>query len=406
MFLKKTLLPLALFVAYFSYSQNLVRNSSFEEVSEKAKDSLAIEASVGWVSTTGQGVNLYNSGSKKATNFLLSDQDKTSAFEGDKFASIKAFSYFAQEPRTYLTNLMVAEVKEKSFYCLKLKVKLHPRAKYHSDDLAVIVTSYDIGLNADVLLIEEKATKLSFPEQFTAGEWVEVYAGFEAPEDGEFLNIGNFTSDAVTTHIELEKTKESVFKGQIPFAFYFIDDLQLTQISKIADCPAFVPDIDALASNSNKDKAPPKRNVIKKDDFSRLPPLPERKKPEANPNAEPEMVGDENLAKAIRDENTIVFLNYSSGLDDKLYNEIDRMLNKFQKGDHRQLTLIARTSYDEAYAASFNLSLRSLSEKRLRYVKEYLTRKGLDEGLIQTVNEPYDAAKLQGGSPTVSFMFN
>lgn len=402
MFLKKALLFFACLFAFTLFSQNLIRNASFEEFGSNPRDSLSIQMAKGWASTTETPSYLFYSGANRSEETFFNIQNGEKAYSGNKFTGIAAYSYFAQEPRTYLTNLLTENLRQGDAYCLKMKLMLHPRAKYHTTDLAIVVSKNDIGYSADVLLIDEKAVSVNFPEQFTAGEWMDVHVGFVANEGGDLLNIGNFTSDAVTNAITLPKDQSSVFDGQLPYAYYFIDDLELQRINKVEDCPTYVPDVEILADN----KKPAQRNVVKRDDFSRLPPLPKTEKPQPKENLDPEYVGDENLAKAIRDENTIVFSEYSCGLDNKLYNEIDKLLGQFKQGNHKSVTLVARTSYDEAYAAGLNRSLRSLSEKRLRYVKEYLTRKGVSEEKIQTVSEPFDASKLQGGSPTVSFMFN
>ena len=384
------------------WSQNLVQNGGFEELRTDISGKGSISATKYWISTTKMGADLFSNTPNEKIETAYSNLKSTEkTASGEQFTGLSAFSYLAQEPRSYVSNYLKKPLSSGKKYCFTMDVMLHQRAKYHTTDLAMLVTNDDIGYNTELNLLEEGAVKLNFPEEFESGVWHSVSASFIADNNGQILNIGNFTSDLSTKHKEIPKSKISVMDGQLPIAYYFIDNVEIVEVSSLKSCGS----MQAVVADNNYTSAP-RRNVVEQDDFSRLPAVPEPEKVEVKNLGSPEFVGDEALNQAMRDDNTLVFLDYSAGLDEKLYDRIDGLLSEFKKGDFQKITLVSRTSYDEAVAAQQNRLLRSLSSKRVASVKDYLTRKGLSENMIEVVNEPFNAAKLQGGSPTVSFLFD
>lgn len=381
-------------------AQEYVQNGGFEELRTDIKGKGSIKASKYWISTTKVQADLFskipNDKIEPLYEGLKTDELPS---KGEQFTGLVAFSYLGQEPRSYVSNLLKKPLRSGDKYCFSIDVMLHKNAKYHTTDLAMIATTDDIGYEEEVNLLEENAVHLKFDEEINPGRWVKAYAGFIADGDGLILNIGNFTSDTKTSYSQIEKKSSQSLSGQLPVAYYFIDNVSLVEVKSLEQCSSLP--TAPLASNNGYGKGV-KRNVVKKDDFSRAA-LPEKSNVEIIDDSPPEVVGDEALGEAMRDENTLVFLEYSAGLDNNLYDKIDDLLSK---ENFQTLTLVARTSYDEALASQQNRMLRSLSNKRLLSVTDYLTRKGISRDRIQMVDEPYNAAKLQGGSPTVSFIFN
>lgn len=402
MFLRRSLTICLLITSYFGLAQNLVQNGGFEELRTDITGKGSLSATKYWISTTSTGADLFsNTPNPKIETVYANLKNGEKSASGEQFTGLTAYSYLAQEPRSYVSNYLKSPLTSGKKYCFKMDIMLHQRAKYQTSDLAMLVTKDDIGYDTDMNLLDEGAVKLNLPGDFEPGSWYTAHASFIASSNAQILNIGNFTSDMETKFDEIQKSKTTVLDGQLPVAYYFIDNVEIVEISSLESCGTMQ---DVVADNAYT-KAP-KRNIVEKDDFSRLPAVPEPEKIEIENIGSPEYVGDEALNQAMRDDNTLVFLDYSSGLDDKLYDRIDNLLSEFKKGDYQKLTLISRTSYDEAVAAKQNRLLRSLSSKRVASVKDYLTRKGLNENMIEVVNEPFNAAKLQGGSPTVSFLFD
>ena len=384
-------------------AQEYVQNGGFEELRTDIKGKGSIKASKYWISTTKVQADLFS----KTTNENIEplyEGIKTDELpaKGEHFTGLVAYSYMAQESRSYLSNLLKKPLRSGDKYCFTMDVMLHKNAKYHTTDLAMIATPDDIGYEEEVNLLEENAVRLKFDEDLQPGVWIKTYAGFIANDDALILNVGNFTSDSKASYKQIDKTSSQAISGQLPLAYYFIDNLSLVEVNSLDQCSSMP--TAPLASTSNYGKGI-KRNVVEKDDFSRAA-LPARSKVEPIDNSPPEVMGDEALSAALRDENTLVFLEYSSGLDNNLYDKIDDLLTNYKKGSFKTLTLVARTSYDEALASQQNRMLRSLSSKRLQSVTDYLTRQGVHKDNIQMVDEPFNASKLQGGSPTVSFIFN
>jgi outer membrane protein OmpA-like peptidoglycan-associated protein len=407
MFFRKA--PLLFSFATFLFNlnaQEFVQNGGFEDLRTDVKGKGSLKATKYWISTTKVQADLFSKTPNDKIQTLyegLKTNEKPSA--GEHFSGLVAYSYLGQEPRSYLSVLLKNKLKTGNTYCASMDVMLHGRAKYHTTNLGVLAAATDIGFPEEVNLLDEFARNLKYDQEPQPGIWTKAYVGFEAPEDALILNIGNFTSDSKTTYNQIDKSPQQSLSGQLPVAYYFIDNVSLVSVNSLNQCGTEPMLAEKAKTAKNKHGKDQKRNVIKKEGFSRAA-LPKVKRPVVINDAPPEVVGDEALDAARRDENTLVFLEYSAGLDNNLYDKIDDLLNSFKKGSFQTVTLVARTSYDEALASKQNRMLRSLSDKRLLSVTDYLTRKGVSRNRITLVSEPFNASKLQGGSPTVSFIFN
>jgi outer membrane protein OmpA-like peptidoglycan-associated protein len=409
MFIRKAPLIAGLAILSFcAHAQEYVQNGSFEELRTDIKGKGSIKASKFWISTTKVQADLFSNDAKSEIEPLYEGlKTKEISSKGEHFSGLVAYSFLAQEPRSYLSVLLKKPLKTGDFYCASMDVMLHERAKYHTTNLSVLATSADIGFDEEVNLLDDFSKQVSYENEPIPGMWIKAYVGFEASEDAQILNVGNFTSDSKSTYKRIDKTAKQVLTGQFPLAYYFIDNVSLVSVGSLEQCgvqPMMAEKAKAKTSESEYDKGQ-KPKVEKETGFSRAA-FPKVKRPVVVDNTPVEIVGDEALDQAMRDENTIVFLDYSAGLDKNLYDKIDKLLINFQKGKNNTITLIGRTSFDEDQASKQNRMMRSLSDKRLHSVAEYLSRKGVSKERIVTVNEPFNAAKLQGGSPTVSFIFN
>tara|TARA_R110001592_G_scaffold307299_2_gene580541 strand:- start:36562 stop:37791 length:1230 start_codon:yes stop_codon:yes gene_type:complete len=408
MFIRKA--PLIASLALISFcvnAQEYVQNGSFEELRTDIKGKGSIKATKYWIPTTKVQADLFSKGPNSQIEPLYEGLKTTEEPSvGEHFSGIVAYSYLAQEPRSYLSVLLKKELKVGDKYCFTMDVMLHERAKYHTTNLGMVVTAGDIGIDDKINLLDDFAQNVKYDQEPVPGVWTKAFSGFEADNSGNILNLGNFTSNTKTTFKVIEKTAKQALTGQLPLAYYFIDNVSIVQVKSIDQCGSAVT-VAPVAQNTDKKEygKDQKRNVVKEQTFSRAA-LPKVKRPVVVDNSPPEIVGDEALDQAMRDEKTIVFLEYSAGLENNLYDKIDELLSEFKKGKFSTITLIARTSFDEAQAAQQNRMMRSLSDKRLLSVTDYLTRKGVSKDRIETVSEPFNASKLQGGSPTVSFIFN
>lgn len=405
-FRKAPLIASLVIVSLCLNAQEFVQNGGFEELRTDVKGKGSLKATKYWISTTKVQGDLFSKTSNdKITPLYEGIKTNEKPALGEQFSGLVAYSYMAQEPRSYLSVLLKKPIEKGNYYCFSMDVMLHEKAKYHTTNLGMVVTPTDIGFPEEENILDDFSQNVKYESEPKPGEWVKAFAGFEAIDDGLILNIGNFTSDAKTTFRQLDKTKKQALSGQLPLAYYFVDNVSLTSVKSTKQCSATpLAEASKEPKTKKKEKAP-KRNVVKKDKFSRAA-LPKVKKPIIKDSTPPEVVGDEALNAAMRDENTIVFLEYSAGLERNLYDKIDDLLANNKKGGFNTITLTARTSSEEAMASQQNRMLRSLSDKRLLAVVDYLTRKGISRDRIETISEPFNAAKLQGGSPTVSFTFN
>lgn len=223
---------------------NLVPNSSFEQIIKKPKKGKEIEYAEPWVSPSAENkADLYSSRSKKEYgvpdnkygNLNADDSD-----DGGNYIGLRLYSYKEREPRTYAQVKLSSAMIAGKAYCISFKVALAKTSKYATNN---------IGLYASVKKAKEKeivgykikpqvkhSKNRVFDEQFTFETICGIY---KAKGNERYITIGNFapqTSMVLKKDIMKIKRPRGMTKQQTPEAYYYIDQVSVINMQELESC--------------------------------------------------------------------------------------------------------------------------------------------------------------------------
>lgn len=351
-----SILPL-LVMSFFALAQeNLVPNSTFQELEKKVKEEGQIELAKPWISPTLVKADLYT---KSTKNGLVTTPENAygeeKPMEGDNYAGFLAYSYKNKEPRSYLQVQLSQQLEAGKTYCITFHVSLADLSKFATNYIGAAITKNAISANnTDVLKVESQIVSKKLTTYEQQYYWTPICGVYKASGGEEFLTIGNFTPDE-KLQIGKVKRPRGFTNPQLPDAYYFVDNVSVieTSIPNQCDCdsdPA-MKNAEVVNRNFSSDKNPAanKIEIIGSD---------------GSPTNASTSQAPSNL-----EDMTIGFAAKSYSIDDNV-KKIDEIIAYLKANPKVKITLIGHIDKSEK-------EIDKLDGKRVGAVYKYIVSKGI-----------------------------
>ena len=246
--------------------ENLVPNSTFQNLEKKVKEEGQIELALPWISPTLAKADLYSTSTK---NSLLGVPENAygaeKPMEGENYAGFLAYSDKNKEPRSYLQVKLTQQLEAGKTYCVTINVSLADLSKFATNYIGMTLTNNAISANnTDILKVENQIVSkklLPHEQQFY---WTPICGTFKAKGGEEFLTIGNFTPDEKLTKIKVKRPRGFI-QPQLPDSYYFVDNISVVETTtpNTCDCdsdPA-MKNVEVVNRNFNSDDVEGAKNV-------------------------------------------------------------------------------------------------------------------------------------------------
>ncbi len=243
---RSIILPLiCLIVPALSYAQettepddnNLIENGSFEDYTGKLKRLGAIEMANGWKTATIEKADLFTelvpAAPVTAPKNELGDQ---APLTGKNYAGVRWWSFQNKEPRTYLQAKFKTMLKKGQKYCVKYYVSLADLSKYSTNEIGAYISKVVVNKDdANSLTYSPQVPHLRNMIYSDMHGWQGVCGVYEATGGEQYLLIGNFAPNEKTT-VENRTKPKGEERGQLPHAYYYIDDVSVTPVKLASEC--------------------------------------------------------------------------------------------------------------------------------------------------------------------------
>ncbi|MBM3185738.1 MAG: hypothetical protein FJZ67_05515 [Bacteroidetes bacterium] len=151
----------------------------------------------------------------------------------------------ASRERTYIT-IPIKKGKEQQTlkkgltYCVEFSVSLSESSKFAVNNIAAHFSKeLPASGGSDPIFTAEKIMKGQGNKIYTGFYgWEKVCNIYTAKGDEKFITIGNFDRNESTQFTQVKKPKESQI-DQLPHAYYYVDNVIISLVSKPEDCPCY-----------------------------------------------------------------------------------------------------------------------------------------------------------------------
>jgi len=216
-------------------SQNLVRNGSFELLTEcpKAVSSLA-KNGIDLSSPTSGTTDLFSTCSTGKVSIPKNFRGRQDAHSGDAYAGL--YLYSPNDYREYIQLRLDTVLEKDMYYELTLYVSLAESSTVSTNALNVLLTDDAIVMGTSKNLSKSRLRALKNHRfQFQKLEWkgssrddsnwVPVQVRFKARGFEKHLILGNFSSDELTNRYKTENFRSTSKE----FAYYYIDGITMVE---------------------------------------------------------------------------------------------------------------------------------------------------------------------------------
>ncbi len=229
-----------LFVAQVCLAQNLVPNPGFEEFSQCPISFSTDPKDFGpshWNSPSQGTPDYFNKCAFGDMDVPRNWAGVSFAHSGVGYAGLYAWNNTKHNYREYAQCKLSEPLKPGVFYNLQFYYRLSSYSVYAIDRIGLALLNAELKVDHDSLLdITPVLTRINELETLT-NEWYLASTKYHAKGGEQFLLIGNFSSNTVTSHRKIEyREGKSVMLGGS--AYYYIDDVTVSPID--------IPAIDSL----------------------------------------------------------------------------------------------------------------------------------------------------------------
>ncbi|MES2629522.1 MAG: OmpA family protein [Bacteroidota bacterium] len=230
---------LSLLSLFCAYSQdNLVPNGGFEEISGKLKVGAKVDVAEGWTSVTATAADIF-AGEGKDPSLSAPDNNygREKAMGGSNYAGILAYSPQGKEPRSYIRAEFTRPLEKGKKYCVRFFVSLSDLSKVASNNIGANISEkqFNMGNSNEPLLVEANVMHSKNKVIETMVYWEPICGVYTAQGGERFITIGNFYADKGTV-VKKEKKAPQFKQPQINSAYYFVDDVSVTEYDNIEKC--------------------------------------------------------------------------------------------------------------------------------------------------------------------------
>jgi outer membrane protein OmpA-like peptidoglycan-associated protein len=234
-----TLILIVQLVGLKCNSQNLVANSSFEDVNICSELNAPCSPSA-W---------------KTTSPFLLQYGGNIS----NKYVGITIFNTSIPETRMYLQNKLLCPLVKNKLYRFSIKVRPND---VQIESIGVMFSDSIVFFNRDILVKRKPSIELTISRAKTTNRnkntWTRLEADYRAKGNEKYFIIGNFQTDSEQKRKFFSKPKNFTNYS------YDIDDVELSPVDNIEVCSEYEANREKLYSL--KDRHPLKRNNLFGDD--------------------------------------------------------------------------------------------------------------------------------------------
>ncbi len=353
----------ALLCFCFVGQDNLVVNPSFEDVDGKLKKTGQINVAKNWISPTALRADLFSSDKEGSIGVPKNDFGKEFAKDGKNYAGIVAYSYNNNKPRTYIQSQLDEPLISGVDYCVKFSLSLSDLSKYAIDKIGIHIGSSAVSLDrkGDIIFSERSGDfsnvilGLGNKVYSNRYNWETVCGVFKSEGKEKFITIGNFYNGKDTKAEKLKKLPD--FTGvQFPYSYYYIDNVEVKQISNDNDCDCF---------NNKKSK----ESIVYQSSFV------------DNTNSL--------TTEEILNRSSIYFDVENDKLEDSFKQVIEKVIEILNENQNLKLQITGHIDQSEKEAIKNdpeNDKLINLGQYRANKVKDYLVEKGIDSARLTTTD--------------------
>lgn len=228
-----------------AFSQNLVPNGGFESNTSCPEEKGQIELAENWTSPN-MGNPDYFHECYSTTNPIVMRRDGAGipvSYMGiSKTHNGKAMAGFYLHKvenglvpwKEYLQIKLNSKVKKKRDYCFKAYVKLSEFSNYATSNFEVVLSKSRINEDHAFTIREEAHLKLDSGNFLNLkNQWMQICLPLPAQKSARYLTIGNFQPVDFTDKLVVAPRS---FKERENFAYYYIDDISLEEVSNLQEC--------------------------------------------------------------------------------------------------------------------------------------------------------------------------
>jgi OOP family OmpA-OmpF porin len=244
--MKYPLLFFFIFLSLLSQSQNLVPNPGFESYSE-CPDMLTVERLFGlndWYQPTKGSADYFNRCSKKYCGVPRNALGTLNAYSGNGYAGIICYlhEHGKKNYREYLEAQLTERMTKDHVYCVQIHVCLAGSSLYATNNMDVLFSRFIVKAENDACL--DQAPQLHFEDALPMTDekqWKEITWNYTAEGGERFMVVGNFQNDKHTAYTRLPKqeipeAKRGPYSLQYPEAYYYLDDVCVSDITAGGKC--------------------------------------------------------------------------------------------------------------------------------------------------------------------------
>lgn len=337
-----------------AHSQNLVPNSSFDTIIDFGTDDPD-----GWHKVQNSDTpDYFNFQENKELKKLFNDYiGGTEPHNGSGFIGLFCYRVNSRRSikniREFIEVPLIRPLKKDSMYRIQLSLFLDGESNISVKKLGVYFTGHTMVNSKELKYLRVKPqVEMVLTGSENTHKWMTVEAFYNASGIEKFMVLGNFQTDnntetikVVADHIRGKREKWDLIRNE-KASYYYIDDVVVEKVDKKKDII-----LPVQISESN---------IQIPFDINKL-----------------------EIDSAIVLHN--VFFNFDKyELLPKSYRELDRLYDLLNTNPSIRIKIEGHT--DNVGGYEYNMDL---SQKRVQSVAEYLIRKGIDSGRIETAGYGY-----------------
>lgn len=125
-------------------------------------------------------------------------------------------------------------------YCIEFSVSLAESSKFATNNLAAYLTKEKPGNGETGPIYSSERVMKGQGNKIVSGffGWEKICNIYTAKGDEKFITIGNFDKNEATQFTTVKKPKDSEV-DQLAHAYYYIDEVIISSVSKPEECPCF-----------------------------------------------------------------------------------------------------------------------------------------------------------------------
>lgn len=333
---------------------NLVPNGSFENFEGSLRRAGQFDLVKDWTVPNDNQPDFFASGVKSKYVAIPENMyGNESPSDGDNYAGIVAFSPRGKQSRTYLSVKLKQKLKANTLYCVRYQVSLAERARVASNNLGAYFDKSALKGGSGSITKSDYITDDQNKVMTNRDGWEQICSRFAAKGGEQYLTIGNFATDDRTNTENMDLPSQYEEAGSYGAAYYYIDDVQVTQLAAGEDCGCASTQI-------------PESKVI----YS------------GTTTISDDMTMSDKVAAI-----SAYFYQYKPEVVSAAQRTVDQVVDMMKQNPMLKIQIVGHTDNEEAELAKKETSLKNLGLKRAQNVQNYIESKGIERSRITAVSE-------------------